>query len=78
MPSFIFQFEDPSVCDLCVETGSSYQTLNRYTMRLHVALAHSRLEEMMADNAIVSAKRRVIKNKTVSTVLENGSLLIQR
>ena len=72
------KFEDPTICDLCNEGGAVYQTSNQLTMRLHVALAHSRLEELLADAAIVSAKRRAIKSKPVTTKTENGSILIQR
>jgi len=76
---FVFlKFEDSTVCDLCTESGATYQTANLFTMRLHVALAHSRLEELLADATLVSRKRRIIKNKAMSTVLENGSILIQR
>ena len=47
-------------------------------MRLHVALAHSQLEELLINAALVSSKRWALKNKDVSKVTENKSILIQR
>ena len=75
-----FQFSNPSECSLCIEGGAIYQTSNPTTMMLHVALAHSRLEELLADDALVAGKRRSLKNQSRS-LLRNGAgagLSIQR
>ena len=66
-----FQFANPSECSLCIESGAIYQTSNPTTMMLHVALAHSRLEELLADDALVAGKRRAVKNQSRS-LLRNG------
>jgi hypothetical protein len=46
-------------------------------MRLHIALAHSRLEEVLADEALVAVKRRFLKNKS-NSLLKNGVALSLR
>ena len=71
--STFFQFESPNECTLCAESGATYSTSNRNTMCLHVALAHSRLEEMLADDALVKAKRVRFGAGKSRSLLKNGA-----
>jgi len=57
-------FRDPKVCDLC-----GYQNVRADKMAKHLALGHSKLDQLLQDEALVESKRELALARPKKTPL---------